>query len=234
MHNEFFQSIRLEQVAITHETGWGTLGLAFSGMYMDEMERYDNVPSAVPLGTFSAYDVSFAVAYGRYIIPNLAAGVSVKGVFENIDNATASGLAFDLGLYHVSRIRGVKFSAVAANIGSPMKFETDQFTGEEFALPRVLKIGGSFEREVPAIRGHVLATLDILFPNDGDIRQHIGGEYGYRKMLFLRAGFKGTYDSQGATVGVGVRYRQIDIDYAVLFVGNDLGDSHRIGFTLGF
>lgn len=232
MHNEYFQSIRLEQAALTHETDLGTFGLAFTGLYMDEMDRFDNVPSAVPLGTFSAYDVSFTVGYARYILPNLAVGISAKGIFENIDDATARGVAFDAGIYHVSEIPGVKFAAMIANVGSPINFKDDFFTGEEFSLPRLGRIGASWERSYPSIRSTVLAALDIVFPNDGDARQHIGVEYGYRRRMFLRGGFKGGYDSQGATFGIGVKYQKIVFDYAVQFISNDLGDSHRFGFSL--
>ncbi len=226
-HNEYFQSIRLEQLFLSHETDFGTFGLGFTGLYMDEMDRYENVPSEVPLGTFSAHDVSFTLAFSRYVIPNLSIGAAVKPVYQKIDETTASGVAFDIGIYHISRIPGVKFAAVVANVGKPLAF-----VEEEFALPRMIKIGGSLERHVRVLRGDILATLDVVFPNDGSTKQHIGAEYGYSRQLFLRAGYKGGYDSQGATFGLGVRYRQFDLDYGVLFGGNDLGDSHRISLSL--
>jgi len=226
-HIEYFLSVRLEQAVLTHETDYGTFGLAFTGLYMDEMDRYDDVPSEIPLGKFSAYDVSFALAYSRYIVPNLAAGVAVKPVYEKIDETSATGLAFDVGLYHVSRLPGVKLAAVAANVGAPMKF-----VEEEFALPRSIKIGASYERHITRVKGDVLATLDVVFPNDGNAKQHIGAEYGYDRRLFLRAGYKAGYDSQGAAFGLGVRFRQFDFDYAVMFGGNDLGDSHRVSLSL--
>ncbi|MDH3217748.1 MAG: PorV/PorQ family protein, partial [Candidatus Krumholzibacteria bacterium] len=218
MHNEYFQSIRLEQAALTHETDYGTLGLSFAGLYMDEMDRYEDFPSANPLGTFSAYDVSFAVAFSRYVLPNLSVGVAVKGVFENIDESTAKGYAFDAGLYHVSRLPGVRLGAVLANLGPPINFEDDDFVGEEFDLPRVFKLGASLERRFPTVRGDLLATFDVLFPVDGDAKQHIGAEFGYLRKLFLRGGFKAGYDSQGATFGVGVKYRKFDFDYALLLI----------------
>jgi hypothetical protein len=233
VHTEYYQSVRLEQAAIVHETDWGTFGMSFTGLYMDEMDRYDNTPSAVPLGTFSAYDVGFAVGYSRYIIPNLAAGVSGKIVYENIDETTAKGWAFDAGLYHISRIEGVKLAAVVANFGPPIRFENDHFTGSEFDLPQTVRLGASYEREYDGIRGDILATFDVVFTNDGSARQHIGAEYGYDKRLFVRGGFKAGYDSQGATFGAGIRYSRYSVDYAFLLVDNDLGDTHRIGVSVG-
>jgi hypothetical protein len=227
MHNEYMATVRLEQAALTHETRYGTLGLSFTGMYMDDLERRLDTPSAVPLGEFTVYDVSFAVGFARYITPNVSLGATAKGVYEKIDNRSAKGLAFDVGIFHVARINGLKLAAVVTNIGAPMKF-----IDEEFALPRCAKIGGSYERETKSLRGRFLFTFDALFPNDGDPKQHIGGEYMYRRLLALRAGYMAGYDSQGETFGLGVRYKYLEVDYAFLLIRNDLGDSHRISLTL--
>jgi hypothetical protein len=228
MHNEYVQSVRLEQAALTHETEWGTLGLGFTGMYMDALERRSDVPSAIPLGTFDVYDISVTAAFSRYIVPNVSVGVAVKPIWLRSDDQTATGLAFDFGVYHVSRIEGVKLAAVACNIGKPMKFDV-----EEFALPRYIKVGGSYERDLEQLRGGILVTLDAMFPNDDEVREHVGFEYDYQRLLFLRAGYKAGYDSQGATFGVGVSHKQFSVDYGVLLIRNDLGDSHRVSLSMG-
>jgi hypothetical protein len=228
MHNEFLQSVRLEQVAVTHETEWGTLGLGFTGMYMDALERRGDSPSAIPLGTFDVYDVSVTAAFSRYIFPNVSVGAAVKPIWLRSDEQTATGLAFDVGVYHVSRIEGVKFAAVAGNFGEPMKFDA-----EEFALPRYVKVGGSYVRDIESIRGGILVTLDAMFPNDDDVREHVGFEYAYQRLLFLRTGYKAGYDSQGATFGVGVSHKRYSVDYGVILIRNDLGDSHRVSLSMG-
>jgi hypothetical protein len=229
VHNEYFQSIRFEQAAITHETKWGTFGFMFTGLYMDDMDRRDDFPSSSPLGTFGAYDVAAALAYGRYIVPNVAVGISIKPVYQRLDELSASGLAFDAGIYHVSRIEGVKLAATVANLGTPMKFDT-----QEYELPRYARLGASFEREVARLDGRVLFTFDAMFPNDDGVREHFGGEYSYKRMLALRAGYKAGYDSQGATFGFGVVYHEMGLDYAFLPVSNDLGDSHRFALNFSF
>jgi hypothetical protein len=226
MHNEYMQSVRLEQAALTHETEWGTIGLGFTGMYMDGIERREDQPTAVALGTYDVYDVSATAAFSRYIVPNLSVGIALKPVWERIDDRTATGFAVDVGLYHVSRIKGVKFAAVAANLGKPMKFDA-----EEYALPRYIKVGGSYERELNQY-GDILVTLDVMVPNDDDLREHVGLEYGYNRMFFLRSGYKGGYDSHGATFGVGVARGQFAVDYGVLLIRNDLGDSHRVSLSM--
>jgi len=228
MHHEYFMSTRLEQAALTHETDFGTLGFAFTGFYTDELDRYENVPTSSSLGTFPVYDVTVTVAFSRYVLPNLAAGVALKPIYERIDDTSARGMAFDVGLYHVSRIPGLKMAAVIANLGAPMKF-----VSEKFALPRVIKVGGSYQREVPSARGDVLLTLDLLFPNDGELKEHLGFEYSYSRRLYLRAGYKSGYDSYGATFGAGFALGNIQVDYAIMLISNDLGDSHRFSLAFG-
>lgn len=227
MHNEYIQSVRLEQITLTHETDYGTIGIGFSGLYMDELDRYEDIPSSQPLGTFPVYDVAVSVGFSRYIFPDVAIGAAVKPVYEKIDDQSAKGVAFDLGIYHVSRIPGVKFAAVLANLGAPIKF-----VEQDFALPRVIKVGGSFERDIPAARGGILVAVDVLFPNDGDVKEHVGFEYNYDQRLFLRSGFKAGYESYGSTFGLGVAYRNLTLDYGLMLMSNDLGDSHRV--SLGF
>jgi hypothetical protein len=199
----------------------------FPGLFMDDMDRYDDIPSAVPLGQFGAHDVAFAVAFARYITPNVSLGVSLKPVYLRIDELSATGLAFDAGIYHVSQIRGVKLAAVVANLGAPMVFET-----EEFALPRYVKVGASYEREIESLEGRVLVTFDAMFPNDDEGRQLIGAEYSYRRMVSLRAGYRAGYDSQGASFGFGVDYHELSVNYALLPSGNDLGNNNI--FAIGF
>jgi hypothetical protein len=223
VHNEYLQSIRVEQAALTHETDRGTLGLAFTGLFTGDMERRDDAPTADPLGEFGASDIAFSLAFGRYVVPNVAVGASVKGIVQKIDQEDANGFAVDLGIYHVSRVEGLKLAAVVGNLGKPMKF-----LEEEYALPRYVKVGGSYARGIAAIRGGVQLALDLVFPNDGDGRQHAGVEFDYERRFFLRAGYKAGYESQGATFGLGARHREFSVDYAWLPVGNDLGDSHRI------
>jgi hypothetical protein len=226
-HDEYVASSRLEQLAITHETKYGTLGLSFTGMYMDDMERREDVPSSMPLGTFTVYDASASIGFARYIFPNTALGATAKPVYQKIDDWSASGWAFDIGIFHVSRIEGLKLAAVVGNLGAPMKF-----IEEEYALPRYMKVGGAYERETVVLRGRFLFTLDGVWVNDGDPKQNLGAEYMYRRTVSLRAGYRAGYDSFGGTFGLGVRYKQLDVDYAYILVKNDLGDNHRISLGL--
>ena len=127
-HDEYMLSARVEQLALTHETRYGTLGLSFTGMYMDDMERREEVPTAMPLGTFSVYDASFAVGFARYILPNTSLGATAKPVYQKIDAWSASSWAFDIGIFHVARIDGLKLAAVGLVFGLVGVFAATKLT----------------------------------------------------------------------------------------------------------
>ncbi len=226
-HNEWIQSVHLEQAAVVHETDYGTFGLAFTGLGMDDLERREDVPTAVPLGRFGAYDLSFALGYARYVLPNVAVGLSVKSIYQRIDDLDALGVALDIGLYHVSRIRGVTFAAVATNVGPPMKFDV-----QEFALPRAIRVGAAWRDDLPWRGTHARATFDLSFPNDGDPRTHVGLELDWRRRVFLRGGYRGGYDTMGPSFGLGVVQGELGFDYAFVPLDDDLGDSHRVSLTV--
>ena len=110
-----------------------------------------------------------------------------------------------------------------------------KFDEEEFALPRYAQSAASYEREIAALDGRVLLTFDAVFPNDDDVREHIGGEYSYRRMVALRAGYKvGHYDSRARHLRRRLRWHEIGVDYAFLPVSDDLGDNHRFGLSFSF
>jgi hypothetical protein len=215
VHNEYFQSLRFEQAAITHETKWGTFGFMFTGLYMDDMDRYDDNGSSSPLGQFGAYDVAVGVAYGRYIVPNVSVGISIKPVYERIDELSVSALAFDAGIYHVSRIKGVKLAATVANLGTPVKTLRTRRTGHT-----PLQAGA----EVPVDRRRVLFTFDAMFPNDDGCAVTSAASI---RRWWRSAAYKIGYDS-GRNLGSASSTTTIGLDTRSS-ASNSTGDSNRFG-----
>lgn len=226
MHNEWIGDLRLEYAGLVHEFDWGSLGLYFTGFYTGDIDRYEDSPLNSPLGTFSAHDANFVLAYARQILPNLSLGLAGKYIYGKIDTESSKGYAFDFGIHHMSRIRGVNFSAVVQNLGPSMKY-----VDEDFDLPLVAKLGASYHRNLKSLESELNLAIDLVFPNDDDARQHLGAEAVYKKLFAMRGGVKLGYDSQGPTLGFGVKYKSFQLDYAALFVSNDLGDSHRFSLT---
>jgi hypothetical protein len=218
----------METASVAHATQAGTFGLHFSGMYLDEIERTETA-SATPTGHFNVYEVAVNAAYGRRIVRDVDGGIAVKALHSKIDDISANGWAVDLGTRYRTRIPGLTFAAAAQNLGPKMKF-----IAEEFILPATARVGADYQRDVPQLNGRVTGAFDLLFPTDGDARQHFGLEYVFRGLAAARVGYKANYDSQGLTFGAGLRLRNSGyrFDYAYVDIDNDLGSGHKFALSI--
>ena len=117
----------------------------------------------------------------------------------------------------------------------------------DFALPLTFQVGIADELYM-ADEIRVTGTLDYSHPNDLAERLHLGAEFAYDEMVFLRAGYltdvespeirEGDSSSDSALnrywefrFGAGVNISNFVIDYAWQSI-EDLEDVHR--FSLGY
>jgi hypothetical protein len=227
-HSEWLLDIRFEQISVVNEMLGGAVGLSFTGLFYGDLERRGNYPSILPDGTFSPYDFAISAGYATDILPNLSAGASAKFIYEKIDFESASGWAVDLGILHRSMIEGLTLAASVLNLGPQAKF-----VEEEFYPPFQMRVGASYRYDAPWLRGNLIAATDMVVPNDGDSKLHLGAEYNYERLMSVRVGYKSNYYVQGITFGFGVDYRNLRFDYAFMPIEFDLGDSHRFSLTVG-
>jgi hypothetical protein len=88
------------------------------------------------------------------------------------------------------------------------------------------------------LEGHrVSGAFDLFQPNDYAQQMHAGIEYEYAETFAVRMGYKFNYDSEGFTIGGGVRQRLSDLnlsfDYSYGSLGEYLGQVHRISLGVG-
>jgi len=226
-HSEWLMDIRFEQVSVVNEMFGGAAGVSFTGVYYGSMDRYGDYPSLVSDGTFAPYDLSVSAGYGRDVLPNLAAGVSAKFIYEKIDFESASGWAVDAGLIHRSMIKGLTLAASMLNLGPQASF-----VSEKFYPPFQLRGGAAYRYASEWLHGGIILAADAVFPNDGDAKLHGGLEYRYRELVSVRGGYKTGYYTQGPTLGLGVTYGSLRFDYAFMPMDFELGDSHRFSLIV--
>jgi hypothetical protein len=226
MHLEWISSVRMETASLAHATNLGVFGLHFSGLYLDEIPR-TTTASGTPEGNFNAFEIAVSGAYGRKVASDWDFGLAVKGLYSKLDDRDAKGWAGDVGLRYHTKIAGLTFGAAGQNLGPKMKF-----VDEEFPLPATARAGADYARDVPALRGHLVEAVDIVLPTDGSAHAHAGIEYLYRDFASLRLGYKGGYDSQGLTFGVGLRTRGYHFDYSFADIRTDLGNGQRFSFSI--
>ncbi|MFO7914489.1 MAG: PorV/PorQ family protein [Candidatus Krumholzibacteriales bacterium] len=226
-HSEWFVGTRFEQASVAFEFLSGAVGCHFTGLYYGELERRRNYPTILPDGTFTPYSLAASVGYGMDLLPDLSVGISTKLIYEKIDFESATGFAVDIGAKHRSRIRGLSFAASLLNMGPKAKF-----VEEEFYPPLQIRLGSAYQVTEKWLNGEVILSGDFIIQNDSDEKFLLGMEYTYREVISVRGGYKGGYDSQGPTMGIGILYNRLRFDYAFMPIDYDLGNSHRFSINV--
>jgi len=189
------------------------------------------------IGDFSGGDLLLAGSYARDMNENFSLGVTVKFIYEKIDQYSATGVAFDLGgKYTLNDYGNTTFGFMIQNLGTQLSTHLD--SGDKESLPLYLRGGGSTQpKGLP-----VLVAVDAIYPTDNDVYFSIGAELLNVRPLYVRMGWTsfgnnyktgaGNDDLAGFSAGIGVDYRKIQFSYTVSPEG-ELGTSHRITFTGG-
>lgn len=226
---------------------FGTMGVHFTSLTMDEMER---TTERDPEGTgefFSAGSFAVGVSYARNLTEWFSIGTTIKYVTEYIWNSSANAFAIDLGTLFTTPFPGIKFAAGIANYGEKLQITGDDLlvqkdispihgnnanvnanlSTEKFDLPLILRIGISYE-PILSEDQQLRVAIDAAHPNDNSESINLGAEYStFQNILTLRAGYKslGLVDSEEQfTLGGGLKYTfeeniTFKIDYAYLKFG---------------
>jgi len=226
-HCEWFQGMRFENLALSHSMGSkGALGVVAKGFYTTGLEKR-TADTREPEGMFGAYFIDFGATYAKQLLYFLPVGLSLKGVYEKIDENAALGFCIDFGLLYLTNIEGLQFGFALRNIGSEMTFKK-----EEFTLPGAIGVGATYR----TLGGNLLLCADIEKIGKRKATVDIGCEVLILKTLSLRFGANGeTRDdlkssTAGLSVGAGFAVGDVKVDYA--FVNYDyLGMTHRFGLT---
>lgn len=226
MHHEWLETVRVETASLAHRTQVGTFGLHFSGMYLDEIERFTSATSS-PEGHFNVYEIAVSGAYGRRIFEVWDVGMAVKGLVSKLDDIGANGWAVDIGARYKTKIPGLTFAAAGQNLGPD-----PTFIEESFLLPATARAGANYRRQLPRLHAAIVLAGDLMLPADGEAHPHFGVEYTHRNFASARIGYKGNYDSQRYTFGVGLAKSGYRFDYAYAEVLNDLGSGHKFAFSI--
>jgi hypothetical protein len=236
--------------AIEDET---VFGIALTYLSSTGIPKRDNFNT--DLGTYGFSDLALTVGVGTRLVGGpdtlsadmrrrlrirefrLDGGVTVKGIYEQLDELSSSGLAVDLGLLAHMPDDRTRVGVSLLHAGT----QTSGFIDEKDPLPLSFVAGVRHRlREAP-----LMVTADVVVPNDNKARFGVGGEVNLGAgrnrpaPLAIRAG----YNSQGRDLrteaeqsgiagfsfGLGVHWRVYKLDYSYT-PGLGLGTLHR--FTL--
>jgi hypothetical protein len=211
--------------------------------------------------TFSPTFATTALTYANSLTSKIRVGINAKFIYESIPTASASAVAFDIGLQYdvVAGIQPLSFGIAIRNIGTSMRYEGSGMMSEylnpatgrqdflkreasKSDLPAAFDLGVSYKMMVQEQSNVILSTT---FSNNNfgydDIK--LGVEYEFDNMIFLRGGYNYEMDASSDdrlytfALGAGFNYQlggvNLAIDYA--FRNSQYFDANNLfGLTIGF
>jgi hypothetical protein len=209
-------------------SGYGTFGVSFTSLNMDDM-----IVRTVekPEGTgeyFSAGDINIGLSYAFSLTERFALGVTARYIQEKIWHMTAGAFALDLGTtFRTDLFNGLIIGASITNFGTSLKLEgrdTRQFSpvdetklGSNQNIPQNIELDSwdlpllfQFGVSTNAIKNETYRwtlAVDALHPSDNYESLNVGTELAYQEFLFVRGGYNALglkYGEGGISLGLGL------------------------------
>jgi hypothetical protein len=160
-------------------------------------------------GSYSIQLLNIGLGYSHKFSDNISGGVLIRGISEGVFNAKATGAALDAGIqYKAGKQDRMKFGVSLRNVGPTMTYSGDalairgriegsditrtlQIKSNEFELPSILNIAGSYDLFVDSTAKTTL-TFAASYTSNAFSKDQIGAglQLGlFRKVLVLRAGY---------------------------------------------
>ncbi len=159
------------------------------------------------LGTYSPNFINVGVSYAKGFTNTIYGGFNLKILSQGISDMKAQGVALDAGIRYITGARDqMKLGIALKNIGPPMQFGGDglSFTtqgpnqgnemtvrhrSDEFELPSLLNIAGSYDFQLP-MEGHGVTAHGTFVSNSFTKDQvRLGVDYSYKELLHIKGGY---------------------------------------------
>lgn len=238
-HMSYIADINVSHLAVGMPMGkLGNIGLYVKSLGFGDIPitTYEDIEGTG--GSFSPTIMTMGITYGKQFTDRINFGITSKLVYESIPRASASAIAFDIGMQYVNfaGVEGLGLALVLKNIGSDMhytgsglKTEAKESNFTEFfdreasydELPSSYTMAISYK-----IGESILLATSFVSNNTSYDELNFGGEFDFNDMLYVRGGLTtGLVDEVdgdnllfGPHFGVGLKYDLrgigLQLDYA--------------------
>ncbi len=225
-HNEWLEDVRYEYLGLSYPLfNLGSIGFSAGRVDMGKLTGRDEQGNYT--GDFGASDMVLSLGYARRLFNFLAVGAAAEYISSKIEDESASAFAGSVGAVGELPLPGLAVGISASNIGGEMKF-----IDEGDPLPLALRGGVAYLLPFGGETNELMVAVDgVKFNDRDDVMVNTGVEYWFMKTIAARAGYKGNYDEDGLTGGLGFKYSPtadlgLLADYAYADMGL-FGATHR-------
>jgi hypothetical protein len=244
----------------------GRMAFHYTGFLSGDMTMTteQDIDGIVTDRQFSWNEMAIGATYSRVFTDRFSVGVGAKYVRTDVADFYSQTIAFDVGTMYKTGWRHLRLGMSVTNFGPDMKFKGNYINtytssiwtstvSEEYGyypLPISLQVGIADDYYFADEAVRITGAIDYSHPNDLAERVHIGAEFAYDEMFFVRGGFFMDMDKSDTDVdelidpddetldrfmefrfGAGVRISNVMVDYAWQDI-ETLGSVHR--FAVGF
>lgn len=227
-HNSLFEDLSSEMFAGSFNAFGIPLAINLNTTSISNIEIRTTPGEAI--SRFNANYFSAGISTAYQVFSNIHTGLTAKYIYENIYSDQASGFGLDFGFTVTGLTEGLSLGAALRNIGS-----MNQLRNEATKLPEDLRAGAaySFNFGESKLKINTLTGIQKYLDTD-DLHFHIGAEVNYDDSFYLRGGYASGYDSKNLSMGFGIKWKSLNIDYAYVPVKYGLGDSQIFTFIFSF
>ncbi len=228
MHNQWIQGINSELLGARSSIFGIPFAIGFNVTSVSDIEV--RTKPGDPLTKFNAEYFFGSLSSGFNITDNIAAGLTVKYLYEGMYTNDATGWGFDFGLSYNTPLKGLKAAAVIKNLGSMNKLMQ-----ESTKLPTELRIGPAYSFNLIDPKFEITTTAEFqkyTLTNDNHI--NVGAEIFYDHLIALRGGYQSGYESKSFTGGFGLMWGNLHFDYAFQPFSYGLGSANMFSLRFKF
>jgi len=231
------------------------MAVSFTSLTSGEIER-TTISQPNGTGTFySVSDMAIGLTFAGRLTEQFNFGITARSVRNAFANVAATGFAFDIGTTYDTGLEGIVLAFSLHNLGTEMAYtgqdmnviyqgtpglprapQDAMLMGYDYNLPLAFRAG--MKSEVWNIEDQRLTmAFDFLTQSDSREQVALGGEYLWKDILAIRAGYIYGHDNLGFVGGIGVNYISGDFNGGLDFSINptaNIGIINRLSLVLGF
>lgn len=232
---QWIGDINVSSAAVSHNAGrWGIFGLNVTGVDWGDFHgtrRADNDAGYEETGMFSPTSMSAGLSYAYLISTGFGVGANIKYLYERLGSglvgsfdepesvdAKMSLIAVDFGTTYYVGYQDLRIGVALRNFSNEKAYRV-----ETFPLPMTFTVGMAMDVMnvfMPGTPHALTVTSDFVHSRDFSERLHLGAEYAFNDILFLRGGYKVNYDIESLSLGAGLKIEtygvRARIDYSYM------------------
>ncbi len=224
-HTEWLEDIRIDNIIYGQKLTYNTsIGVSVTHMWMPAIQGKDQYGQATEDFNVSSSIVQFGLGYK--IQRAIYLGLTAKYFQDKLANYSATGFAFDIGLFVHTAIKNLTLGLSVQNLGDKIRY--DKLSQE---IPLTIRSGLAYH----ILDKQLTISADVVKSSDTDINLYTGVEYNFQKSFIIRLGNQYSNSrSLSPSYGLGFMLKQhLETNYTFGSL-EDLGMTHKIGFTFKF